>query len=114
MSVSAATNFGMQSIAIATGNSLVALQGSALIAALAVSLPNSRIMETEADRIGIKLAAKTGFDPSAAVTLWRKMAQVGGGAPPEFIGTHPNPAARKSALRALMPTMLTLYEQARK
>ena len=49
MSISAATNFGMQSIAIATGNSLVALQGSALIAALAVPLPNSRSMETDAD-----------------------------------------------------------------
>ncbi len=82
MSVSAATYFGMQSVAIATGNSPVALQGSALIAALAVSLPNSRSMETEADRIGIELAAKTGFDPNAAVTLWSKMAQVGGGAQP--------------------------------
>lgn len=112
MSVSAATNFGMQSVAIATGNSPVALQGSALIAALAVSLPNSRSMETEADRIGIELAAKAGFNPNAAVSLWEKMGKVSGTGQPEFISTHPNPSARKAALQALVPTMMPYYEQA--
>ncbi len=114
MSVSAATNVGMQSIAVATGGSPIAMQGSALLAALALSLPNSRAMETEADRIGIELAARAGFDPRAAVTLWDKMAAAGGGAPPQFLSTHPNAATRKTTLQALVPSMLPLYEQARR
>ena len=62
-------------------------------AALAVTLPNSREAEAEADQIGIELAARAGFDPRASVTLWQKMAKEGGRAP-EFLSTHPSPENR--------------------
>ncbi|MFT4585582.1 MAG: putative Zn-dependent protease [Gammaproteobacteria bacterium] len=114
MSVSAATNFGMQSVAIATRNSPIALQGSSLLAALAVSLPNSRTMESEADVIGIELAAKAGYNPNAAVSLWDKMSQTGGAGQPQFLSTHPSPATRKSTLKGLVPSMMPFYEQARR
>jgi predicted Zn-dependent protease len=114
MSVSAATNFGMQSVAIATGNSPIALQGSSLLAALAVSLPNSRTMETEADRIGIELAAKAGYNPNAAISLWDKMSRAGGAGQPQFLSTHPSPGTRQATLQALVPTMMPFYEQAKR
>ena len=63
---------------------------------MAVTLPNSRASETEADRIGIELAAKAGYDPRAAATLWQKMAKVGGGGPPQFLSTHPSAATGRS------------------
>lgn len=112
MSVAAATNIGVQSVGVATG-SPIAMQGSSLLAALALGLPNSRAMESEADRIGIELAAKAGFNPNAAVSLWDKMAKVGGGGQPEFLSTHPNPSARKETLKGLVPAMLPFYEKAR-
>lgn len=113
MSVSAAANLGAQTVGIATGSQL-AMQGSTLLAALAVTLPNSRSMESEADRIGIELAARAGYDPAAAVTLWDKMGKVGGARQPEFLSTHPNPDNRKATLAQLVPQMKPLYEQARR
>ena len=112
MSVAAATNVGVQTIGVATG-SPVAMQGTALLAALSLSLPNSRAMESEADQIGIELAAKAGYNPNAAVTLWAKMAQLGGRGQPEFLSTHPTPSTRQEQLKALVPRMMPFYEQAR-
>ncbi|MEQ8662089.1 MAG: M48 family metallopeptidase, partial [Gammaproteobacteria bacterium] len=112
MSVAAATNVGVQTIGVATGSGL-AMQGSALLAALALSLPNSRSMESEADQIGIELAARAGYDPRAAVTLWEKMGALGSRGQPQFLSTHPHPETRQAALAALVPQMMPLYEQAR-
>ena len=62
------------------------MSGAAAAAMLAIKLPNNRTAETEADRIGIELAAKAGYDPRAAVTLWEKMGKVGGGnRQPQFL-----------------------------
>jgi predicted Zn-dependent protease len=69
-------------------------------------------MESEADRVGIELAAKAGYNPNAAVTLWDKMASFGG-AQPEFLSTHPSPASRKQELQALVPVMQGFDEHAR-
>lgn len=81
---------------------------------LGIGLPNSRLHETEADRIGVELAARAGFDPRAAVSLWQKMAQVGGGAPPEFLSTHPSRESRLNDLNDYAQRVMPLFEQARK
>ncbi len=88
-----------------------AMAAAAVAAKLAVDLPNSRTAETEADRIGIELAARAGYDPRAAITLWQKMARVGGGkAPPAFLSTHPSDAQRQQRLGALVPQMMPYYQ----
>ena len=87
------------------------VDAAALAAALAVQKPNSRAAESEADRIGIELAARAGYDPRAAITLWQKMAKVGGKGPPEFLSTHPSPQNREKKLAELVPQMMPYYEQ---
>lgn len=89
------------------------MDAAATAAALAVTLPNSRESETEADQIGIELAARAGFDPRAAVTLWQKMAKEGG-QPPEFLSTHPSPDHRIKNLEALVAKVDSHYQLARK
>ena len=81
-----------------------------LAATLAVTLPNSRAGETEADRMGIELAARAGYDPAAGASLWLKMEEGGGSNPLQFLSTHPSPDNRREALlnlerqvRPLMP-----------
>lgn len=113
MSVALATQLGVAALAIGTGSEAAGAAGS-LAATLAIQLPYSRTAETEADRIGIALAARAGYDPRAAVTLWRKMARVGEGkAPPQFLSTHPSPETRIQELAALAPKLMPTYEQAR-
>lgn len=80
---------------------------------LTFNLPNSRQDETEADRIGVELAARAGYDPRAAITLWQKMGQRAGGAPPQFLSTHPSSQAREADLREVSGRVLPLYEKAR-
>ncbi len=83
-------------------------------AQVAFTLPNSRTQETEADRIGIELAARAGYDPRAAVTLWQKMAaQTGDKSGPAFLSTHPSPTDRIEDLRTLAEKVMPLYEKAR-
>jgi predicted Zn-dependent protease len=91
----------------------VALTGLAAAAALAITLPNSRSAETAADRTGIELAARAGYDPRAAVTLWEKMSKEGN-SPPEFLSTHPSPENRRERLQALAADLESVYRDARK
>lgn len=79
-----------------------------------LGLPNSRRHETEADRVGIELAARAGYDPRAAVSLWQKMGQVGGGEPIKFLSTHPSQSDRLADLTAYSQRVMPLYEQSRK
>lgn len=79
-----------------------------------LGLPNSRRHETEADRVGIELAARAGYDPRAAVTLWQKMGQLGGGEPIKFLSTHPPQSDRLADLTAYSQRVMPLYEQSRK
>ena len=109
MSMAMASSIGVAAVGIAT-DSGAALAGAAAAAALAVNLPNSRAAETEADRIGIELAAKAGYDPAAAVTLWQKMGSVSKTKVPQFISTHPNPENRQKTLAALGPQMEPYYK----
>jgi predicted Zn-dependent protease len=109
MSVAMASSIGVIAVGVASDNKGAAMTGAAAAAALAVTLPNSRTAETEADRIGIELAAKAGYDPAAAVTLWSKMNNLPGGQPPQFLSTHPNPENREKKLAALGPEMEPYY-----
>ena len=111
MSVAMASSIGVMAVGVAADGKGLALTGAALAAALAVQKPNSRSAETEADRIGIELAAKAGYDPRAAITLWQKMAKVGGKGPPEFLSTHPAPENREKQLAALVPQMMPYYKK---
>ena len=111
MSVAMASSIGVVAVGIAADRKGLALTGAALAAALAVQKPNSRAAESEADQIGIELAAKAGYDPRAAITLWQKMAKVGGKGPPEFLSTHPSPANREKKLAEYVPEMMPYYEQ---
>jgi len=79
-----------------------------------MTLPNSRSNENEADLIGLELAARAGYNPNAAVTLWQKMGAQGGSAPPEFMSTHPSSDSRTAALKANIPKVMPLYEKARR
>ena len=79
-----------------------------------LGLPNSRRHETEADRIGVELAARAGYDPRAAITLWQKMGQVSGSEPIKFLSTHPSQADRLSDLTVYAQRVMPLYQQAAK
>jgi len=87
---------------------------AAVVADLTISKPNSRTHETEADRMGVELAARAGYDPYSAVTVWEKMARVGGGEPPQILSTHPSSASRIADLKVYAARVQPLYEQARK
>jgi predicted Zn-dependent protease len=73
-------------------------------------LPFSRDHESEADRVGLMLTAAACYDPREAIGLWERMAEAGGGAPPEFMSTHPSSGTRIQQLEAWMPEALALRE----
>jgi len=80
---------------------------------LAFMRPNSRGMEQEADRIGVELAARAGYDPHAAISLWEKMARASGSGVPQWLSTHPSHESRLSDLRVYADRVLPLYREAR-
>lgn len=79
-----------------------------------VGLPHSRRAEVEADQIGLELAARAGYNPKAAITLWQKMGAIGGGRPPVFLSTHPSPETRAADLARVAMVVQPLYEAALK
>ena len=114
MTSAAVTTAAAVAITVAGGDERagLALTGAQLASVLAIQLPNSRESEAEADQIGIELAARAGFDPKAAATLWQKMGKEGGG-PPEFLSTHPSPQNRAARLAELGARVQPLYEAAK-
>src|SRR3990172_8087390 len=106
--------------AISVGAALFGLgQGSADIAGMGyqalIATRFSRTDENEADRIGLELTARAGYDPRAGVTLWQKMINASrGGRPPEFLSSHPAEASRVQQIQALLPTVMPLYDAARR
>jgi predicted Zn-dependent protease len=82
-----------------------------MVADVTLNLPNSRTHEVEADRMGVELAARAGYDPRAAIALWEKMAKAsGGGQPPKWLSTHPSHEDRINDLRAYSAKVLPLYQ----
>jgi len=113
MSVAMASQLGVIAAGVASDKPGQTIALASAAAALAVQLPNSRTAETEADRIGIELAARAGYDPGAAATLWQKMENVGGNGPPAFLSTHPGPEQRQQKLAQLAPRMQPFYAAAK-
>jgi predicted Zn-dependent protease len=86
-----------------------------MVADVTLNLPNSRTNETEADRIGVELAARAGYNPHAAITLWEKMAKLNSsGQPPKFLSTHPSNEDRIKDLRIYAEKVMPLYQAAAK
>jgi predicted Zn-dependent protease len=108
MSIAMASSVGVVAAGILSDRPAATMAGAAVAAKLALELPNSRTAESEADRIGLELATRAGFDPDASVTLWQKMGALGNGAPPQFLSTHPSPGNREASLAALIPEMRKL------
>ena len=85
------------------------------VAQYAIILPNSRENESEADAIGLELAARAGYDPMGAISVWQKMLKATKGkSSPEFLSTHPSGETRIEQLSALMPAVEPLYKAAPK
>ena len=108
MSRAMATAAGVAVIGAASDNSGAAIAGAAVLANVALTLPNSRDAENEADVMGMVLATKAGYDPEAAVTLWQKMGDLSDERPAEFLSTHPAPENRQAALNAMISPMLEI------
>jgi len=107
-----------QGVGIAVVGTALGLGGGAqdltqMVLDLTFNLPNSRTDEIEADRIGVEVAARGGYDPRAAITLWEKMQQAAKGQPPQFLSTHPSHGTRIADLRLYAAKVLPLYEAAR-
>jgi predicted Zn-dependent protease len=118
MSQGQLTNAGLQVLGTAAGAAGGGgMLGQAAMAALGVGakvgvlLPFSRKHESEADYIGILLAADAGYDPRESVALWERMGQMsGGGGPTEFMSTHPSHETRIDQLKKWMPEALAIYQ----
>lgn len=119
MSQAYVQQFGLQAMALFFSKGTSALAGNAATQAASLgsklffALPNSREQETEADKIGLELSARAGYNPEAAITLWQKMNAQSEAKSPEFLSTHPANANRINELRALMPKVRPLYDAAK-
>ncbi|MFM4943347.1 M48 family metallopeptidase [Aeromonas bivalvium] len=117
LSRSQITGLGLAAADIALGTS--EYRGAAMAALglgveVGIALPYGREQESEADRLGLALMARAGFNPAEAIPLWQNMgAAAGGKAPPELLSTHPSNANRIAELRAELATATPLYQQAR-
>ena len=104
-----AIEIGAALFGLGNGGRLLADMGGQLL-----TLQFSRSDESEADLVGIELAARAGYDPNAGVTLWQKMGAAAKGAPPQFISTHPSGPTRISDIQRSLPQVEPLYARAGK
>ena len=105
------TGIGLAGAILGIGDLGQSLAGA--VANVTLQLPKSRGMETEADRIGVELAARAGYNPQAAVSLWQKMEKLGGNEPPKWLSTHPPHADRIADLQSQIQKVMPLYQQAK-
>ncbi len=104
---SLAVNLGSLLLGLGAGSDALLRMGGQLL-----SLTYSRSDESEADLLGLELAARAGYDPGAGITLWQKMGQASKGAPPEFLSTHPAGETRIRDLQENLPKVQGLYARA--
>jgi predicted Zn-dependent protease len=109
-----AQQLGVTVLSVALGLGDLGAQLTQTVLEVTLSLPHSRTHETEADRIGVELAARSGYDPRAAVSLWEKMGKLGGGKPPQWLSTHPAAETRIRDLQDYSERVMPLYESSRK
>lgn len=107
------TQMGTQVVGALFGLGQAGMQAADMAVQYGLMLPNSRSNESEADLIGLELAARAGYDPNAAISLWEKMAAASQGNPPAFLSTHPSPSGRIESLREAIPRVMPLYNAAR-
>jgi predicted Zn-dependent protease len=104
---------GLAALQILGGVRGAALDASNMVVQTTFILPNSRTHETEADRMGVELAARSGFDPYGAVRVWEKMLKLSKDAPPEFLSTHPAHETRINDLKKYAKRVMPLYQKAK-
>ena len=109
-----ATGLGVSVAGALLGVGSVGQDLMGMVAKVSFELPNSREYEMEADRMGVELAARAGYDPRAAVTLWNKMANASNGGPPQWLSTHPSHATRQRELVEYSARVMPLYERSRR
>lgn len=108
------TSIGVSIISAAAGLGKAGNDLGNALARVTFELPNSRLHETEADRMGVELAARAGFDPRAAIGLWEKMAAASSGQPPQWLSTHPAHETRIQDLHEYANRVVPLYDEARR
>jgi predicted Zn-dependent protease len=108
--MAAQATIGIGAALLGLGDGVASLANTGYEALIATTF--SRNDESEADRIGLELSARAGYDPHAGVTLWQKMlkASQGSSRPPEFLSTHPAESNRIQQIEALLPAVMPLYQ----
>ena len=107
-----ALGVGVAATTESSGAAAVAATAGTALAQLGVLLPYSRLQESESDHIGVILSARAGFDPRAAISLWRKMGESSKGQnPPAMLSTHPLNEQRIRDLEKVMPEALQYYQK---
>jgi predicted Zn-dependent protease len=110
--IAAQTAIGVGAALLGLGSASADLASTAYKSLIATKF--SRVDENEADRMGLELTARSGYDPRAGVSLWQKMLKANqGGRAPEFFSTHPAEAGRIREIESLLPTVMPLYQAAR-
>ncbi len=108
------SNIGLAILGVDPTINQLAMQALGAGAQGLVILPFSRSHESEADYVGVLLAADAGYDPQEAIHIWERMAAASDGAPPEFMSTHPSHETRIADLKGWMPEAMTIYQRAPK
>jgi len=111
--IAAQAAIGVGAALLGIGDASANLANTAYKALIATKF--SRVDESEADRMGLELSARAGYDPRAGITLWQKMMKATqGGRAPEFLSTHPAESNRIHEIESLLPAVIPLYDAARR
>ena len=109
------TQVGLTALSIFTGVQGPALDATAMALQVTLTLPNSRTHEVEADRMGVELAARAGYNPYAAINVWVKMDKASkGGKTPELLSTHPSHSSRIKDLNKYAKRVEPLFKATNK